>query len=694
MTSKQIQPPPKLLLGATLLFWGAMSGNSAFALVLALIVESPNWIRSRWNFSDQACVRAWQLSLIITVLTAIPIWLDGNRYTAFPRLLTWLPILLFPLQFIQSFGFVNYLNLSNFYFFSRIQRERNAELGIEQANVRFNFGNVYFIAITVAASLSPYAQQKVFYIGLTILVAWLILAHVRNRIFAMITVLLLAAAIGLSGQIGMSMLYKWATSHGHEHGAIPSSHPTLKHTSIGSLGAIKQSPEMLWRVTTESGQTPPRLLRTCTYNRYRGVSWRTHYPAAMFEEDEEEFRELGSIDLEINDSTINDSYYLLRENMTRADITKPLPKFEIRGATITGEPLPLPGSASTLRDFVHEGIEINPLGTVCIFPQKSIIQGTARWNDDIATEAPPFPVEDLAIDEYEMAGIHEVADALGLKELATTTEKVQRLRKFFDTEFEYSRYLTIERVHPNKTRPSPVETFLTTNKSGHCEYFATAATLLLRASGVPARYSIGFSVMEKNDRNNEWVIRGTHAHAWTRVWNEELNMWVDFDPTPAGWLSAETTQRSSRYQDFLDAYQRFREDFFLWRNQPNNRLGVTIAIWVLVGSLILYVAFRLRKSRVVVGSQKASKFRGQPTLKTPLHHLEKIALKILGPRNPGETWINWLGKLKAHQISETDLEQACSLHQQLRFDPSPPENQLQQQLAEITQKLIKQLSKR
>lgn len=693
MTSNQVQPPPKLLLGAAVLFWGAMSGYSPLALILALVIESPNWIRSRWNFNDQTCVRAWQLSLIITVFTAIPIWLDGNRYTAFPRLLTWLPVLLIPLQFIQLFGFVNYLNLSNFYFFSRIQRKRNEELGIEQANIRFNFGNIYFIAILIAATLSPHAQQKAFYIGLTILVAWRILAHVRHRIFAMVTLLVMAGAIGLGGQIGMSILYKWASNYGHDHGEIPSAHPTLKHTSIGSLGPIKQSPEMLWRITTSSGQSPPRLLRTCTYNRYRGVTWRTNYPRDLFEDDELEFRELGSIDLTLtSDLTIDDSFYLLRENMNRGEITKPLPKFEIRGAAIPGEPLPLPGNAATLQKFIHEGIEINPLGTVCIYPQKPVIQGTARWNDDLTNEVPPFTNEDLAIDEYEMEGIHEVAEALGLKELATTTEKVQRLRKFFDTEFEYTRYLTIDQARPTKTRPSPIETFLTTNKSGHCEYFATAATLLLRAADVPARYSIGFAVMEKNESNDEWVIRGTHAHAWTRVWNEELQTWVDFDPTPAGWMSVEAHGKS-RYQTFLDFYQRIKEDFFLWRNDPGNRLGVTIAAWTLGALLLVYIAIRLNKSRVVVGSKKSSTFRGQPTLKTPLHHLEKAALKILGPRAQGETWINWLKKLKAHQVNGTDLDEACELHQQLRFDPTPPDQQLQQELSEITRKLLTQLKR-
>jgi hypothetical protein len=686
MPSKTVQPPPRLLLGATLLFWGAMSGNSALALILALIIESPNWIRSRWNFNDQACSRAWYLCIILTVFAMIPIWLEGNRYTTLTRLLTWLPVLLFPLQFLQSFGFQKQLKLNNFYLFSQSYINRNTELGIKQSIVCFNFGNVYFIASIIASSLGPYAQGRTFFIGLIMLASWRMLANMRSRFLAMITILMLAAAIGLTGQIGMTALYHWVTNRGMNFDGIPDTDPTLKMTHIGSLGAIKQSSEMVWRITPKAGQMPPRLLRTASYNRYKGVNWKIQYPAEM-SDNEESYRPLDSTDL-----AVDNSYYMLRENMIRKDIIKPLSEFEIRGAAMTGYSLPLPGNTSTLNNFVLDGVEINPVGNVRISPIKSIIQGNVRWNDDLTTEAPPFPKEDLLIDDYEMEGIHEVTDALGLKQLATTTEKIKRIREFFDTEFHYTRYLTIGRAFSSRKRPTAIETFLTTNKNGHCEYFATAATLLLRAADVPTRYTIGFSVIEKNTNNDEWIIRGTHAHAWTRVWNKELQRWVDFDPTPSGWL-IEETRGYSRMQSFYDTYQRIKEDFFLWRNEASNRIAVNIVMWILGTAFVLYITFRLKKSRVVVDSKKSRCDLGKPAIKTPLHDLEKVALKILGSRSPGETFVAWLMKLKAHNISETELKQACALHQQLRFDPSPPGTSSDLQLLQISQKLTRQLNK-
>jgi len=42
--------------------------------------------------------------------------------------------------------------------------------------------------------------------------------------------------------------------------------------------------------------------------------------------------------------------------------------------------------------------------------------------------------------------------------------------------------------------PDPLEDFLFHQSAGHCEYFASAAAILLRLGGVPTRYVNGFLV--------------------------------------------------------------------------------------------------------------------------------------------------------------------------------------------------------
>jgi hypothetical protein len=83
----------------------------------------------------------------------------------------------------------------------------------------------------------------------------------------------------------------------------------------------------------------------------------------------------------------------------------------------------------------------------------------------------------------------------------------------------------------------PVAEFLFETKRGYCEYFASAAVLLLRLSGVPARYVKGFSVRETNAVGSHHVVRESDAHAWIEAYLPGEG-WVEADPTPASQFEA------------------------------------------------------------------------------------------------------------------------------------------------------------
>lgn len=70
-------------------------------------------------------------------------------------------------------------------------------------------------------------------------------------------------------------------------------------------------------------------------------------------------------------------------------------------------------------------------------------------------------------------------------------------------------------------------------RRGHCQYFATAAVLLLRRAGHTARCVVGFASDEGGDRGI--VFRGLHAHAWAEVVNSQ-GRWQRIDPTPSVYL--------------------------------------------------------------------------------------------------------------------------------------------------------------
>ena len=71
--------------------------------------------------------------------------------------------------------------------------------------------------------------------------------------------------------------------------------------------------------------------------------------------------------------------------------------------------------------------------------------------------------------------------------------------------------------------------FLEESETGYCVHYATAAAVLLRAAGIPARYVTGYSVAVRADE--ETTVRNKDAHAWVEVFISGVG-WLTVDPTP------------------------------------------------------------------------------------------------------------------------------------------------------------------
>ena len=70
--------------------------------------------------------------------------------------------------------------------------------------------------------------------------------------------------------------------------------------------------------------------------------------------------------------------------------------------------------------------------------------------------------------------------------------------------------------------------FLDKYKKGICQHYASAATLLYRAMGIPARYTVGFVA---STEAGEWVdVKGNSAHAWVEVYIKNMG-WVQIEVT-------------------------------------------------------------------------------------------------------------------------------------------------------------------
>ena len=116
---------------------------------------------------------------------------------------------------------------------------------------------------------------------------------------------------------------------------------------------------------------------------------------------------------------------------------------------------------------------------------------------------------------------------------ASNYEKARAIESYLKTKFGYTLEL------PGREK-DPLAFFLFQRRKGHCEYFASSMTVMLRTLGIPARVVNGFRGGEYNDLTGNYILRQKDAHSWVEVYFPEFG-WVTFDPTPASDAPAETS---------------------------------------------------------------------------------------------------------------------------------------------------------
>lgn len=114
----------------------------------------------------------------------------------------------------------------------------------------------------------------------------------------------------------------------------------------------------------------------------------------------------------------------------------------------------------------------------------------------------------------------------------------------YDAAVAIAGYLQDGYTYSLKTRVPPsgadfTDDFLFGTRQGYCVHFATAMTVLLRSSGIPARYVQGYGpgTAVPGSVPQRYSVTGGDAHAWVEVYFPGAG-WVPFDPTPSAAAAA------------------------------------------------------------------------------------------------------------------------------------------------------------
>ena len=626
---------PAFLLGASIIFWGWQTGFGIIALPMMLIYEAFRFTNWRWNFSTEDFKQIAKLCTLLAIALLVYLYIrDRSVYLIF-AFFKWLPIVFFPLLIAQTYSTSDLINIRTLFFFLPNKQDRRA----------ISLTYPYFAICLVSASAGN-VRDASFYIGMFFLASialWLIRSP-RFSPLLWICLLLIAGGMGIVGHLALHRLQvsleqntvEWVSNFYQSD-----ADPLQRTTAIGDIGSVKSSNRIVLRVKPDSRQISPRLLRRATYNKYVSGMW-----VAANSQFVPVKPEANSIDWYLADKSTQNSTITVSSSLNQDQ-----------------QLLNLPDGTFQINRLPVEVMEKNQYGTVKVEVSSDILSYQVQFNRDLATDSPPTE-EDLQIPEGEKLALNKIVKQLELTE-KSPQEILQRVKSFFQQDFRYSLQLTNQ-----GNNSTPISAFLLDNRSGHCEYFAAATALLLRAAGIPSRYAIGYSVHEFSRLENQFIVRERNAHAWTMVYLS--GNWQVLDTTPADWIGIEDSTIPS---------WKFIFDFLSWfwfilsqGLKPIQNLGrFNHWWWLTIPSIFILLRWLYRQKKIRL--REKSKPQIEPSSvgeDSEFYLIEKALIELGLTRKPSETLKQWIERVQDNLPTldlVNELYSILELHYRYRFDP-------------------------
>jgi protein-glutamine gamma-glutamyltransferase len=635
---------PPFLLGAVLLFWGFEAQQLALAAVLAGAVESSRFVKIRWRFGDTDFSRIADVCLLgIIGIFAYRIMTGWYAHASW-IVIKWLPVVLSPLLLAQSYSTEAGVNLSVLFLF---KKKKGAADSRRRLLVDLSFP--YFAICLLAAGTANH-RTPLFYIGMCLLLSW-IFWFVKPQKYSpgvWIGLLLLAAGLGYGIQLGLSNLQTVITEAGMDWYVKflqEGRDPYRTFTHMGDIGEIKLSNRIVFRVRPGGWDPGSLLLREASYDTYLSG-------AANWAASERHFSSIPG-------NTGKGSWKILKDGRPEKKCTVSFYLKNGKGL------LKLPNGTAAISNLSAEAMARNRLGAVKV-EGKGLVTYIAHYGSDVPGSALPGK-SDLSVPGAEAATIHQIVGDLML-ETQAPSEILISISRFLKSGFSYSLEQKIA-----KGGGTVVENFLTQSRSGHCEFFATAAVLLLRSAGIPARYVTGYAV-DTWDKMGGWcMVRARHAHAWALAYVD--GRWVDVDATPGVWLENERAQASSWHRlGDLWSWLSFGFSKWRWQQDASSRKKYLIIILLpLVAIMVIRIFSKKRDRQMVTSSDKKKKMSKDESIMSTGFHLIEARLNEMGfYRQEWETFASWIDRIKISPNMTGDIEmlrQLKDIHYRCRFHP-------------------------
>ena len=244
------------------------------------------------------------------------------------------------------------------------------------------------------------------------------------------------------------------------------------------------------------------------------------------------------------------------------------------------------------------------------------------WEDALGEILPKnmdvSQVEDvfLEVPEKNRKVIVDECERMGLTDEMTENEIVEVVRDYFQDNIPYT-------LKPGATPKGKdfINYFLQKNRKGYCAHFASAATLIFREMGIPARYVEGYAFSLEtalaSDLNREkkyedyylgYSAIGESAVLDVEVTDAMAHAWVEIYVDGFGWKVVEVTPSSSETEEEDDFWSAFTD--FLNNNSVDSsdndmvgNAGLNIEeyrfiVYVVLGGFAAFFAFAVGRTAI------------------------------------------------------------------------------------------------